>query len=118
MCVCISFIESGSRMALSAAERQRRYREKLKANPLKRQEVLAKGRERWARYKQNGNVKTADEMSDRERRIKRKYWRESKRVSRGRHRASAAQGILTPPNSPDFDLAQQAVGQPAQQESR
>lgn len=33
--------------ALSAAERQRRRRQKLKNDPVKRAEVLRKARERW-----------------------------------------------------------------------
>lgn len=85
-------------MALTAAERSRRYRQKLNANPEKREEYLKKCRERSRKRKKVGD------LTAREQRRKRKEWRELQRKCRAnKHIIQREQRLLddnTPPPSP------------------
>lgn len=69
-------------MPLSGAERSRRYREKMKQNPVKYQEYLENERKRYVNKKEDGQVKLVADISERERRRRRKYWREIKEKQR------------------------------------
>lgn len=84
-------------MPMTAAERQRRYRERLAQDPEKRELYLAKERKRWKDRRDEGKVKSVKEMSDREVRRVRKYWRTAKRLQKNRQQQEKP---LTPPNSP------------------
>lgn len=63
-------------MPLTAAEKARRYRQKINADPEKRAEYLRKCRERAAKQKK------IHDLSDREKRHKRKKRRENQQRSR------------------------------------
>lgn len=66
-------------MALSAAERQRRRRQRIAENPQLHAEAKAKERRRWAARKAAGKIVTANELSDRALRRRRAYWRSVKK---------------------------------------
>ena len=55
-------------MPLSAAEKQRRYRQKRDADPERRSEYLRKEKLWWNQKKSTGKVKLVAEMTDREQR--------------------------------------------------
>ena len=85
-------------MPLSAAEKQRRYRQKRDANPERRAEYLQKEKESWETKKLTGKVKMAGEMNDREKRKIRRYWRVNRAKNRKKQKDLAT--TLTPPCSP------------------
>lgn len=64
-------------MPLTAAAKQRRYRERLKQNVNKLEESKRKARERY-----HAKKRLIDTMSDREKRRKRRNWREQKKRQR------------------------------------
>ena len=66
-------------MALSAAEKQRRYRQRIKNNPVKYQQYLKKDLDRYHRRKV-----PISELSEREKRAQRKRWKKSQRDYRSR----------------------------------
>lgn len=85
-------------MPLTAAERARRYREKINQDVEKRAEYLRKCRERAAKQKK------IEDLSDREKRSKRRKWRENQSRSR-RNKAEKVEQLrrleeITPPPSP------------------
>lgn len=86
-------------MALTAAEKQRRYRARRDADPSKRQEYLKKERQTWKARKEAGKVKSVSELSEREKRSKRKYWRKAQQKCR--EKKAAIDSLATPPESPD-----------------
>ena len=65
-------------MALSAAERARRYRENRDADPERRQKWLAYQREKNKRDKERGKKKLVKDMTKREHRYMKKVWRKDK----------------------------------------
>ena len=67
---------------LSAAEKQRQYRARRNADPEKRAAYLQKHRETWQENKQRGKVKAVKDLSEREKRRKRAYWRKAQRQTR------------------------------------
>ena len=69
-------------MALTPAEKQRRYREKRDRDPTRRSTYLAKEKESWENKKKSGKVKLAKDLTPRERRTKRKTWREAQKFHR------------------------------------
>ena len=79
-------------MPLSAAEKQRRYRERIRNDPQRRAEELRKDRERWHKRK----VLIAN-ISDKEKRAQRKLWRTNKQKLRERHKRVY---VDTPPDTP------------------
>lgn len=83
-------------MPLSAAEKQRRYRERRNADPQRREEYLKKEREAWQRKKESGKVKSIKEQSPRVQRRIRKEWR----AARKRHNEKKSR-IMTPPSTPE-----------------
>ena len=87
-----------TRMALTAAEKQRRYRQKRDQDPAKRLEYLLKRRDNWKSLQASGKVKPIDSLNEREKRHIRKIWRFTKRDYRKRQNQTI--NIVTPPNSP------------------
>jgi len=63
-------------------EYQRKRREKLNSDPVKKYAMQAKERQRWKRRVQDKNVIQIDKMGDRAQRNRRKYWREAQERSR------------------------------------
>ena len=62
-------------MPLTAAEKQRRYRQRLKEKDL--EGVKEKERNRWRRRKAEGKIKSIGDMSARQQRSKRKEWKKT-----------------------------------------
>ncbi len=88
-------------MGLSAAEKQRQYRARRDADPERRAAYLQKHREKWHDDRKLENVKTMKDLSEREKRRKRAYWRRAQRQSRERKKVIENQ--VTPPQSPEDD---------------
>lgn len=88
-------------MKVSAAEKQRQYRARRNADPERRAAYLEKHRETWHEKKWQGKVKTVKNLSEREKRRKRAYWRKAQRQSRERKQVMENQ--VTPPESPEVD---------------
>lgn len=88
-------------MGLSAAEKQRRYKARRDANPERRAEYLQKHRKKWHEDRKTGRVKTVKNLSEREKRRKRAYWRKAQ--SQSRERRTVIQNQLTPPHSSEID---------------
>lgn len=94
-------------------ERKRKYREKLK-NDLDRVEQIKKNdRERKRKSKEEGKIKSISEMSNREKRLKRKQWKLATRRYRDNlKRRTEADVFLcsnTPPNSPNNNFIPEHV---------
>ena len=91
-------------MAMSNAERQRKYRQRRDADHNKRQQHLKESRERYVRDRQTGRNKSIGEMTDREKRMVRKKWRNQKRKDRERKKmlTKAVQSEISPPSSPEL----------------
>lgn len=89
-------------MPLSAAERSKRYREKLKENPEKRNVYLEKARKRAAKSK-----KHITDMTDRDKRYIRKKWRLYQHKSRQLKKVKAREREIieefTPPATPEHN---------------
>ncbi|KAK3769233.1 hypothetical protein RRG08_005180 [Elysia crispata] len=64
---------------LTAAEKQRNYRKRRDADPLRRQEYLLKEQEKYKCDVEAGKKKHVANMTDREKRSARKKWRNYKR---------------------------------------
>ena len=86
-------------MVLSAAEKQRRYRRRRDADQLRREEYLAKEKERYKKLREIGIRKSKSEMTKREHRRNRRMWRLQKKDLRKRKKE--VRNILTPPESPE-----------------
>lgn len=84
--------------ALSNAERQRRFRQKMLVSPTKHTLYLAKERQRWQERKLKKKVKGVDDLTERERRKKRRYWVKAKRESRKREKV--LMHAISPPDTP------------------
>ncbi|KAK6169377.1 hypothetical protein SNE40_020443 [Patella caerulea] len=91
-------------MPLSAKERAQRYRDKKKATRESHEAYLQKERERWVTRKNNGKIKTIEDLSERGKRIQRKKWREVQRkVYAAKKTNKALEAFLSansPPTSP------------------
>ncbi|KAH3785725.1 hypothetical protein DPMN_163818 [Dreissena polymorpha] len=90
-------------MALSNAERQRRFRAKRDAVPAEREKYLMKGRERYKQECNSGKRKPVEQLAEREKRPIRKRWRIQKRKDRARERETRNifDNIQTPVSSSD-----------------
>ncbi|CAG6016110.1 unnamed protein product, partial [Menidia menidia] len=84
---------------VSAAERQRQYRALRNADPERWAENLEKDRERWNKKRNAGLTRTVANLSEREQRHTRTYWREAQQ----RCRARGQRTFETPPPSPEPD---------------
>ena len=94
-------------MPLSQAERSRLYRERLKANPDQYEKYLRKEQDRYKRRKQNGELPSISEMSERRKRKQRKEWRKRKQRQREqekiRNNAEILLKNMSPPSTPEND---------------
>ena len=90
-------------LRLSAAERQRLYRQRRDADPIKREAYLQKQKDTWVKRKQLGHVKSISELKDRAQRKLRKTWRMERSRNRKKRAFISAQlsAIETPPTSPN-----------------
>ena len=87
-------------MRSKGAETARRYRERCDADPDRKRKYLEKERDKWKKDRETGKKKGINELSEREKRAKRKKWREAKSQARTRNKASALLQSETPPSSP------------------
>jgi len=88
MCVCVCdrcFLK----MPLTAAAKQREYRKRRDANPVRRQAYLIKEREAWKRKKET-SWKPMAELQPREQRLRRRKNREAVRRFRSRQKNAQA----------------------------
>ncbi|KAK6187258.1 hypothetical protein SNE40_005324 [Patella caerulea] len=92
-------------MALSNAERQRKFRQNRDRNCFKREEYLQYERERYKKDKLLKKKKCVKDMSLREQRAIRKKWRNAKQKER-KNKKKLSNAIITPPNSPTENLDQ------------
>jgi hypothetical protein len=73
-------------MALTSAEKQRRYRQRREADPLRRAEHKAKCKVKYQQDLTVGKKKHIGDMTTRERRKQRKEWKKRKTDQRKRKR--------------------------------
>jgi len=98
--VCLLLINTVTQL-LTAAEKIRKYRERLTEDPVKRQQHLTKERQQWKHRRETGKEKVISELSDRDKRRKRKMRREAqKRFRLRRQRQQAAQTDAAPVSDP------------------
>ena len=90
--------ERYNNMALSAAEKQRRYREKRDADPERRQKWLTYQKTKYKLDKKQGKKKLVKDMTPREHRKEQKQWK--KRQEQCREHKKHLQQQETPPNTP------------------
>lgn len=86
-------------MALTNAEKQRRYREIRDMDPSRREEHLTKRREKYKNDLQVGKLKKISDMTPMEQRKQRKEWRKVKQNQKKRKEEQEVKA-LTPPSSP------------------
>ena len=84
-------------MTLTAAQKQRNYRQRLKENPEKYASYLEKEKKRWKERVQAGKVKKVADYSAREHRHVKKLWRERQKRCRAKKNIPLP---LTPPILP------------------
>jgi len=84
-------------MPLTAAEKQRHYRERRNADDARRQENLRKDRTRWHR-----NKTLVADMSERQHRLAKRQWKSNKQKQRNQHRVlnQIVDAQLSPPGTP------------------
>ena len=68
-------------MPLTAAEKQRRYRERQRSNPLRYDKYLRKEQKRWKERKASGKIKLILDMTPRDQRQQRRKWKSQKEES-------------------------------------
>jgi len=86
-------------MPLTAAEKMRKYRERLKEDPVKREEYVTRERQRWKHRRETGKEKVISELSDRDKRYKRKMRREAQKRFRIRRQQQQESRTETAPVS-------------------
>ena len=94
-------------MALTNAEKQRRYREKRDKDPTRRAEYLNKKKQKYIEDVAVGKRLLIESMSERSQRQQRKAWREDQKRSRRRKKEKNIPIIPTPPISPSDSDPQQ-----------
>jgi rubrerythrin len=89
-------------MAMSNAERQRKYRLNRDSYPHRRQDYLKKEKKKYAKDKSVGKKKLVKDMTDREKRHARKLWRTFKKEQREKLKTAkdSDRNLVTPPSSP------------------
>lgn len=86
-------------MALTNAEKQRRYRKKRRdSDPQRRSQYLKKKRLGYIQDIAVGKRKNVDQLSSRDKRQQRRTWRTNQKLCRKRKKDN--QNLLTPPDSP------------------
>ncbi|KAK6185007.1 hypothetical protein SNE40_007338 [Patella caerulea] len=86
--------------------KDRDYRLKLKEDPVRYAAYLQKARARYHKRKEKKEIKLVADMTDREHRKKKQYWRATQRQYR--QNKKQIDGFITPPMSPDSEPAQSA----------
>ena len=74
----ILLLYSSAMSPLSSAERQWRYRERIKADEVRRALCMAKERQRWRERVESGKVKLINSVSEREKLYRRKKCTEAR----------------------------------------
>ncbi|XP_021366439.1 DNA ligase 1-like [Mizuhopecten yessoensis] len=90
-------------MALSAAEKQRRYRQRRDADPERKEKHQEKMRKKYREDLTVGKRKKVGELTERGKRTLRKKWRMEKKNRKKRQKE--VQNLVTPPNSPNCQPA-------------
>ena len=83
-------------MAMTAAERARKYRKSRDQDLDRRREFLLRQRLRYQHDKSVGKRKLVSEMSNREQRRQRRYWRRQQEVCRRKVRIMKSLKTVTP----------------------
>ena len=86
-------------MPLTAAEKMRKYRERLKEDPVKKEAYLTRERQQWKHRRETGKEKVISELSDRDKRYKRKMRREAQKRFRIRRQQQQEARTETAPVS-------------------
>ena len=94
-----------SDMVLTHAEKQKRYRQRLNADPERKKIAAEKERERWHRRKELGKVKLIGQMTEREQRYQRRKWRENYRNYKLKNKVTATVVSFTNDNASDVALS-------------
>lgn len=76
-------------MALTNAERQRKYREKRDSDIARRSEYLRKKKEKYLQDLASGKRQLVSDLSDRSKRYQRKRWREQQNRHREKNQKDA-----------------------------
>ena len=79
-------------MPLSAAEKQRRYRQRLKVKDC--DAAKEKERQRWHQRKAAGKITAISDLSERQQRAKRRYWRQQNKLRVQRKKESVAEAAI------------------------
>jgi len=96
---------------VSNAEKQRLYRERRDADPVRRVEYLQKEKLAWQKKVNLGTVKKIAHLSERDQRQKRRYWKERQRECRQKQiNEQERQQQATPPGTPtEASTSQQQI---------
>ncbi|XP_052004598.1 uncharacterized protein LOC127659023 isoform X3 [Xyrauchen texanus] len=89
-------------MAKTAAERQREYRARRNADPVRREKYLRSERERWKRDIDTGKKKRIGDLGEKDQRWRRKKWRDAK--ERQKKSEPIFKIIASPTNNPESSL--------------
>ncbi|XP_028254033.1 uncharacterized protein LOC114441699 isoform X2 [Parambassis ranga] len=100
----------GKNPPLTAAEKQRRYRARRDADPGRRQKYLQKEHDKYRSDIESGKKKRIYNVSEREKRRRRRKWRET--YHRLKARKEAQELIITPPDTPQVSPVDPADPQP------
>ena len=84
---------------MTAAEKQRGYREKRDADPVKRDLYLQKEKKKYKEDLKTGKRKRVADMTPRERRGAKKVWRDYKRAKTAEKKAKNKENESTPEKS-------------------
>ncbi|XP_050974501.1 uncharacterized protein si:ch211-67e16.4 isoform X3 [Labeo rohita] len=87
-------------MAKTAAEKQREYRARRDADPVRREKYLRSERERWRRDVETGKKKRIGDLCEKAQRWRRKQWREAKE----RQKRRFFKIIASPPDNAEPSL--------------
>ena len=84
---------------MSAAERMRKYRERIKQDPERQESEHKKERERWKKRCEDGKVDRITDRTERGKRMQRKRWRDAwKRHCNNKKNVAE---MITPPTTPE-----------------
>ncbi|XP_018927562.1 uncharacterized protein LOC109054786 isoform X3 [Cyprinus carpio] len=87
-------------MAKTAAEKQREYRARRDADPVRREKYLRNERERWRRDVETGKKKRIGDLCEKAQRWRRKQWRDAKE----RQKRRFFKIIASSPDNPESSL--------------
>lgn len=94
---------------MSAAEKQRRYRARRDADPLRRQQYLEKEKEKWKKDIATGIKLLQKDRTSRGQRAQRKKWKEWHERSKARKKVPEGLStlLLSPESPPEIPLSSQ-----------